>query len=919
MLGLKASDSKKEPKPLSADAWASQQKRGSVLECTFGFRNQGTKKTVNVISPNATSTDDLGTCGTPVMPVAPVVQTPTLSEDSPKSEVPMKRVSSGPRSGTPPFRTSRSGTPPPRTSRSGTPPPKRASLQDPNADEPFEKRGSRGSKGSASKESEGSGKRASFSDDVEPSFIPQSFEKRGSRERIPTPPPEIKEAIEFPAPSKTSLASSDPDSELEARLNQASKAAEQGRRSTYRDVQQAAIKEELEKAKEKSFKKNKSLFSVATRATLHFRDEDWIDSTKANTFFGAVILANSIYAGVEVDLADRSVSDFEEPWWFAIESGFLLIFIVELVLRVKAHRMGVLRDYWNIFDIVLIVLGVADTWILTLIHLQGQNDGANMSSMTLLRVLRIFRLLRVLRVLRLFRFFRELLLLAQGIFGAMRALFWAVALIVLVLYICAVFINRLLENQDDVPERHQEQVDLWFGTVGRTFFTLFQMMSLENWPIIARSCMEFNSILWLFFVPFVALTQYMLLNLVTAVVVENVLVISQKEQLAEVKREEQVRLKTMKQLKALFEEMDDDGNGELTIEEFHTAMEDEGVIQQFAKMEIAHYEALELFELLDIDRDGSITVSEFVEGVLRVRGSAKAKHLLAVQYDLQKFWNDMCGVLDELLDNLTDEEERLKDKRDALKRKQIGSQIQNLIQPVPVVTAHEDGETNGIKRTSITIPVIAGLRKSTKDSETSSLTSRDMDTEPPSPAKPPPGKPPTLASSAVPVKDDDAPKRRISEEYEKPSLSPGSVSRSEQSLSPTASSGELGIGRRNSQNSSNSNSRRNSGDVGTSSRRNSGETGNNALSLPLQKLAERRLSVSSNLSGLPGQKASKGNGSSAMLDLRSELEGTFARLEACCKSITASQTRTKDVIRSGLASCTTEVTMALGTVEAKTP
>merc|ERR1719236_160729 len=116
----------------------------------------------------------------------------------------------------------------------------------------------------------------------------------------------------------------------------------------------------------------------------------------------------------------------------------------------------------------------------------------------------------------------------------MRALFWAVALIVLLLYICAVFINRLLGDKEDVSERHQEQVDLWFGTVGRSLFTLFQLMTLEDWPTIVRTCMEFDSLLWLFFIPFLVSTHYTLLNLVTAVVVENVLVISQKEQLAEV-------------------------------------------------------------------------------------------------------------------------------------------------------------------------------------------------------------------------------------------------------------------------------------------------------------------------------------------------------------------------------------------------
>merc|ERR1711861_19044 len=101
--------------------------------------------------------------------------------------------------------------------------------------------------------------------------------------------------------------------------------------------------------------------------------------------------------------------------------------------------------------------------------------------------------------------------------------------------------------------------------------------------------MKDDPAIWLFFIPFLVITHYMLLNLVTAVVVENVLVISQKEQMAEVKREETARYENMKKLKQLFEDMDD--NGEVSVEEFHHAMEDDDVIKQFQQLEIAQYEA----------------------------------------------------------------------------------------------------------------------------------------------------------------------------------------------------------------------------------------------------------------------------------------------------------------------------------------
>merc|ERR1719171_3016317 len=97
-------------------------------------------------------------------------------------------------------------------------------------------------------------------------------------------------------------------------------------------------------------------------------------------------------------------------------------------------------------------------------------------------------------------------------------------------------------------------------------------MSLEKWTDIVRICQDEYPWSWVFFIPFVCFTNYTLLNLVTAVVVENVLVISQKEQRQEAKLEDTRRLENISQLKALFDEMDSGGDGELDRDEFETAI-----------------------------------------------------------------------------------------------------------------------------------------------------------------------------------------------------------------------------------------------------------------------------------------------------------------------------------------------------------
>merc|ERR1719316_2191937 len=94
----------------------------------------------------------------------------------------------------------------------------------------------------------------------------------------------------------------------------------------------------------------------------------------------------------------------------------------------------------------------------------ANSDRQDLQFVTPLRIVRLLRLARILRILRIFRFFKELLLLAQGIIGAMKALFWAMMLIVLILYVCAIFATKLLANRDVVENGTSDKdLQIWFG------------------------------------------------------------------------------------------------------------------------------------------------------------------------------------------------------------------------------------------------------------------------------------------------------------------------------------------------------------------------------------------------------------------------------------------------------------------------
>merc|ERR550537_241234 len=104
----------------------------------------------------------------------------------------------------------------------------------------------------------------------------------------------------------------------------------------------------------------------------------------------------------------------------------------------------------------------------------------------------------------------------------------------------------------------------------------------------------------------------------------------------EAEKQESKRIETLRKLRDLFNDMDEDGNGTLDFEEFQTAILDPHVMQQFMQLGIAQYEAHDLFECLDVDGNQELSVEDFVDGCFRMTGAAKAKHLLAVHYDLHR-------------------------------------------------------------------------------------------------------------------------------------------------------------------------------------------------------------------------------------------------------------------------------------------
>jgi len=222
------------------------------------------------------------------------------------------------------------------------------------------------------------------------------------------------------------------------------------------------------------------MFSRATIAA--FLDQSWV----RNGVIG-VILFNAVLLGMETS---RPVMGAIGPVILILDKICLGIFVVELALKLYAHRAQFWRSGWNIFDFIIIAIALMPAT-------QG---------FSVLRALRILRLLRVVSVSPSLR------RVVEGFISALPGMGSVFLLMGMIFYIGAVMATKLFQNS--FPQ--------WFGDLGNSAYSLFQIMTLESWSMgIVRPVMEVYPYAWAFFVPFIMVTTFAVVNLLVGLIVNS--------------------------------------------------------------------------------------------------------------------------------------------------------------------------------------------------------------------------------------------------------------------------------------------------------------------------------------------------------------------------------------------------------------
>ncbi|MEL6978514.1 MAG: ion transporter [Pseudomonadota bacterium] len=190
---------------------------------------------------------------------------------------------------------------------------------------------------------------------------------------------------------------------------------------------------------------------------------------------------------------------------YTIDFLILLIFTAEIAMRIHTYRGAFFRSAWGWFDLIVVLVSYLPSF----------------SGFAALRVFRIFRLFR------LFSMVPKMRRVINGFFAALPGMSGVVLVLALIFYVSAVITTTVFGQAeiaalpDGATQEDLDAVRELFGTLGASFFTLFQLMTLEDWAggIVVPTLAVFPGALW-FFIPFIVVTSFAVLNLFIGIIVD---------------------------------------------------------------------------------------------------------------------------------------------------------------------------------------------------------------------------------------------------------------------------------------------------------------------------------------------------------------------------------------------------------------
>eukprot|EP00927_Polykrikos_kofoidii_P013158 TRINITY_DN15715_c0_g1_i2.p1 TRINITY_DN15715_c0_g1~~TRINITY_DN15715_c0_g1_i2.p1 ORF type:complete len:862 (-),score=156.45 TRINITY_DN15715_c0_g1_i2:16-2433(-) len=330
-----------------------------------------------------------------------------------------------------------------------------------------------------------------------------------------------------------------------------------------------------------------------------------------------------------------------------IADAFFMIFLVDLILRLTAEKTQLFygrERVWNVLDVLVVFTAFFESvarW-----HQFAVNHMTAFRMFTghfaALRVIRVLRIVRGTRMIRTSPIVRELSVMVTQLTSSIKPLVWSVVLLIIVLLIFGVFfadgfVAFSLQHVADGNEANSlSSLHKYFDSLFASTVTLYMATSGGiDWVEIWDALLPMPGAYRVALLTLTAFVILALLNVITAVFVQAAVHQSQRDRELLVQQEVDRKVEFIANMQHVFEELDANNSGTLTLQEFERQLEDENILNFMSTLELDIDQVRTLLTLLDRNQNGEVDIEEFIQGCLRLKGGAKSLDLAILQYQVE--------------------------------------------------------------------------------------------------------------------------------------------------------------------------------------------------------------------------------------------------------------------------------------------
>jgi len=352
-----------------------------------------------------------------------------------------------------------------------------------------------------------------------------------------------------------------------------------------------------------------------------------LTSRRFDIIMGMFIVVNIILLVVE---SDKGAEDLPVPVWVNTMNYLLLgIYVLELLVAAFAYRSMFFNETTNILD--LIIIG-ADVVLVVCSFFLG-----DLPSISLFR---IFRLARVFRAFRILVMFPELHLMVHGLAAALKAIFWGILLVLVVLIVWSIIAVQVIHplNKEIVEETFDykdcDRCARAFQSVGQSVLTFIQqILAGDSWGQVSVPIIERHPWTAVFFTAVLVSVNLAILNLILAVIVESAQEARQNDLHTLAVARDRAFVEAKRRLVELCETMDVDMSGCLSLDELLQGYDNVAEFRDLlTMMDLKKKDMSIVFHILDEDKSGTVQYAEFAEQLHKMKNEDMHTLLVFVKF-----------------------------------------------------------------------------------------------------------------------------------------------------------------------------------------------------------------------------------------------------------------------------------------------